>query len=125
MTKLMKHPMNVLTAPIPSCTPSGREMIKQALLELVPLADGLGGTALLEAIGMCLAVLDAPGRLDKRALAPVLKLTHERVGDLFRQGIEETTGALQAKLVDGARQADEEAALMQKFLDELDPEAPN
>jgi hypothetical protein len=99
--------------------------MKQALLGVVPLAEAIGAPELLETVSVCLALLAAPGPLDKKALAPVLKITHEQIAELFRRGVEETTGELQQKLANGVKQAEEEAVWMQKVFEELDPDEPS
>ena len=104
---------------------SGRTALKQALLEFFVFADALEAHAMREAVEACITVLDAPGPLDKKKLAPWLKLTHERAADLFRRGMAETTGALRVKMADGLRRAEQDARWMQEVMDELEGDEPS
>src|SRR5688572_11460961 len=100
--------------------PNGRAALKESLLQFFVFADALDAHPMREAIEACLTVLDAPGALDKKALAPWLKVVHERAAEVFRRGVEETTGTLRDRLRDGLRQAEEDALWMQEALEELE-----
>ncbi|WP_233561890.1 MULTISPECIES: hypothetical protein [Sorangium] len=78
-----------------------------------------------EAIEACITVLDAPGPLDRRLLAPWLKVVHERAADVFRRGIRETSGTLRAQMMHGLKQAEEDAVWMQQAIDALSRDNAN
>ncbi|WP_234022725.1 hypothetical protein [Sorangium cellulosum] len=78
-----------------------------------------------EAIEACITVLDIPGPLDKRVLAPWLKVVHERAAEVFRRGIRETTGTLRQQMEHGLKQAEEDAIWMQQAIDALSQERSN
>lgn len=104
---------------------SGRAALRASLLQFSAFADALDARAMREAIEACLTVLDAPGPLDKRVLAPWLKIVHERAADVFRRGIRETTGTLREQMRHGLKQAEEDALWMQQTIDALGREKPN
>jgi len=113
---------SVMSSSIP---PDGREVLRRALADLLPVADALEARALRDAAEACIVVLQSPGRLDKRTLAPLLKLTHEQAAEVFRQGARESTGAFRRKLERSVARAEAEAASVQRVLSEGDPEAPS
>ncbi|WP_437596568.1 hypothetical protein [Sorangium sp. So ce590] len=78
-----------------------------------------------EAIEACVTVLDAPGPLDKRVLAPWLKVVHERAAEVFRRGIRETSGMLRQQMMHGLKQAEEDAVWMQEAIDALSRDHAN
>ncbi|AUX24727.1 hypothetical protein SOCEGT47_052660 [Sorangium cellulosum] len=100
-------------------SPTGRAALRESLLQFSAFADALESRAMREAIEACITVLDAPGPLDKRVLAPWLKVVHERAADVFRRGIRETTGTLRAQMMHGLKQAEEDAHWMQQTIDAL------
>lgn len=100
-------------------SPTGRAALRASLLQFSAFADALESRDMREAIEACITVLDAPGPLDKRLLAPWLKVVHERAADVFRRGIRETTGTLRAQMMHGLRQAEEDAHWMQQTIDAL------
>jgi hypothetical protein len=113
---------SVMSSSIP---PDGREVLRSALADLLPVADALEARALRDAAEACIVVLESPGRLDKRTLAPLLKLTHEQAAEVFRQGARESTGAFRRKLERSVARAEAEAASVQRVLSEGDLEAPS
>jgi hypothetical protein len=112
----------VMSSSIP---PDGREVLRRALTDLLPVADALEARALRDAAEACIVVLESPGRLDRRTLAPLLKLTHEQAAEVFRQGARESTGVLRRKLERSVLRAEAEAASVQRVLSECEPEAPS
>ena len=114
--------MLVMSSAIP---PDGRTVLRRALADLIVVADALEGGGLRDAAEACIVVLDTPGLLNKKALAPLLKLTHERAAEIFRRGAQETTGPLRRKLEQSVARAEAEAASVQRVLAESVPEAPS
>lgn len=104
---------------------SGRAALRESLLQFFVFADALDERAMREAIEACITVLDTPGPLDKHALAPWLKVVHERAAEVFRQGMRETSGVLRERMRDGLKQAEEDAHWMQEAIDELATEHRN
>ncbi len=49
---------------------TGRAALRESLLQFSAFADALDSRSMREAIDACITVLDAPGPLDKRDLAP-------------------------------------------------------
>ena len=104
---------------------TGRAALRESLLQFSAFADALESRSMREAIDACIAVLDAPGPLDKRDLAPWLKVVHERAADVFRRGIRQTTGVLRQQMMHGLKQAEEDAVWMQQAIDERSRDRAN
>lgn len=61
-----------------------RAALRTGLAGALAAARELGDTSLPDAIPVALAMLDAPGPLDRMALSPVMETIHQRLAALFR-----------------------------------------
>ncbi len=94
-----------------------RGTFRRALSRVLPTVRILDAPEVAEAIETAIAILDAPGALDRRALAPVMRTVHEHMATLFRRGARETTGEVRASLLEKAGQIEEDARDMTLWLE--------
>jgi hypothetical protein len=86
-----------------------RRHLRAALEQMGHLAARLGGDGVCEAVAVCLAILDAPGSLDRATLAPALQTLFECLSRMFHAGAGEVQGPLGDRLAEQSRQAGQDA----------------
>lgn len=94
----------------------GRDLMRRSLKQLLPVLDVLEGDDLREAAQACLALLDSPAPLERRAIAPLMRAVSERASQMFRRLAAETTGEIHRQMMQGAELAANDAALMDEVV---------
>ncbi len=113
------------TRPAFASMAEARATMRRGLAGALAAANELGDTTLPEAIPIALAILDAPGELDRSSLSPVMATVHERLAALFRaEGKRAGTrdGAQWLRLAD---QVEEDKRLFTEFLEESEERLAN
>lgn len=102
-----------------------RAFLTRCLEPLAPLARVLGASDVTDVVEVALAILRAPGPLDKDGLAPVMRELHARVAGMFRLRAEEAEGGEREEALRALSNAEEAAAAMDEVLARIDPSAAN
>jgi hypothetical protein len=101
-----------------------RGAMRRSIERILPALRLLGAPEAIEAGETALAILDAPGPLDVKGLAPVMRTLHERMEGVFRQGAEDApTEEGRERLQAAVRNAREEAQAIGRFLSKRPPRA--
>lgn len=94
-----------------------RARLRRGLAGALEAAKVLGDTTLPDAIPVALAILDAPGRLDRMALAPVMETVHQRLAALFRAEGERAGATDGQQWIRLAEQVDDDKRLFTDWLE--------
>ncbi|MSP60724.1 MAG: hypothetical protein EXR72_10355 [Myxococcales bacterium] len=121
-------PLSALSLPEDRASGLDRERrarLRNALVDSVALVGLLGFDDAADAHDLAVAILEAPGPLNRKALAPALRAVHERMADVFRHRAAETVG----RTHDEARESAIKAAAAMREIEEalglLGMEKPN
>ncbi len=113
---------DALGADLPS---EPRERFRAAITRFLPVVKLLEADDALSAAETVLAILDAPGPLDRKALGPVVRTMYERVALLFRQGAEEATGKEREERLRSALAVDEDVHELDRWLAQMGGSPPS